>query len=138
MKHFLSESATWRVISELVDPAGKVVLSEGEAVVSVGRSVITNMQWLKSDEHFRRNDYRITPISATEMTIFPLAPDEPVRLGMLRVEGGKLFFKWRRDDSSLNGWEIVTRWRSTCYSYGAFYDGDRLLHNLSQTFNKMG
>ncbi len=136
MKHFLSEPGTWKVASEFVDPAGKVITSQGESVISVDRFGITNDQWLSSDEGSRQNSYRITPVSATEMTALSIDPEQPTLLGTLSVEGGKLFFKYRREGSAINGYEIISRCRSTCYSFGALFDGEKLLQNWSATLNK--
>lgn len=137
MKHFFSDSGIWKVIAEFVDPDGKVMHSEGESVISVGSDEIINETWVASEEINRRNTYKITPVSKSEMVAESLNPDLPHLTGVFSLDRSMLHFKYQVDGSSVNGYEIISRKDSVCYAYGAIYDGNTLLQTWTATLNKL-
>jgi hypothetical protein len=138
MKHYLSDSGIWKVIAEFVDPNGRVMHSEGESVVGVSKTGIVNDVWVSSDEINRRNTYLITvpQRGVGGMETSSQDPDQPCLRGTFNVDRNILHFKYRMDGSAINGYEIITRKKDTCYVYGENYDGEKLLATWTAMMNK--
>ncbi len=137
MKHFFSDSGTWKTTAEFVAPDGRVMLSEGETVISVGKDGVMSEAWVASEEINRRNTYRIIPVSATEMTAESVDPYQPYLTGALNIDRNNLHFKYRMEGSAVNGYEIITRKGTVCYAYGALYNGNSILQTWTATLNKV-
>lgn len=137
MKHYFSEPGTWKVTVEFVDSKGNVMNLEGESVISMDETGITNTMYVASEKINRRNEYRITNVSATEMAVESTDSNQPRLSGKFNVERNNLFFKYRIDETATNGYEILSRHQSVSYAYGALYDGDTLLGTWTAISNKL-
>ncbi len=137
MKHFFSDSGNWKVVAEFLYPDGTVMSSEGEAEIMVDKGGIFNEVRVDSLEIVRHNTYKITRVSKLEMFAESLDPDLPRLTGALRVDRNMLFFKYEMAEGDVNGYQIIHRHDTVCYTYGALYRGDMLTNTWTATLNKV-
>jgi hypothetical protein len=137
-QHFFSESGTWKVTGEFVAPNGNAMLSEGEAIVTVGSDgEIINRVRVASKKINRRGIYRIVPVSPEEMVCESLASASKRLTGRFNVDGNMVFFRYKMEDSERGGYLMIHRQDAVCYTHGTLSDGDTLLQEWSATLNKI-
>lgn len=136
MRHFLSESAVWQTTSEFVTPSGEVSNAEGESVISIFESEISNESWAQIGDIKRMNNYKITYVSPTELSYQSLNPELGRQTGVFFINGNTLFSKFKVEATLLNGYEIIRREGDACYAQGALYDDDKLINIWNATLNK--
>ncbi|MDR2040229.1 MAG: hypothetical protein LBQ60_20100 [Bacteroidales bacterium] len=136
MKHFLSESAIWKTSSEFVAPDGKISFAEGESVISIHGTEITNESWVQLESIKRSNHYKITRVSPSELIFESFNPELGKQTGIFNIDRNTVFSKFKIEETSLNGFEIIRREADTCYTQGALYDNDSLVNTWSAVMNK--
>jgi hypothetical protein len=137
MKHLFSESAIWKTTSEFVTPNGEISTAKGQSVISVGETEITNESWADVGGIRRMNNYKTTRVSGSEFTSESLNPELGKQTGIFNIDRNTLFSKFRIEETSLNGYEIIRREYDICYAPGALYDGDALVNTWTATMIKL-
>ncbi len=136
MKHFLSESAIWQTSSEFVTPEGIISKGEGQSIISIYENEIINESWAQLEDIRRTNNYRIIPVSSTEYVFESLNPELGKQTGVFNVDRNVLFSKFKIEETSLNGFEIIRREEDICYVQGALYKNDLLINTWFATMTK--
>lgn len=136
MKHLFSESAAWYTTSEFVTPDGKISCAKGKTIISVTEMEITNESWAELDGLRRANHYKITPVSQTRFDSESLNPELGKQIGLFSLDRNTLFSKFRIENTTLNGYEIIRREDDICYAQGALYDNDELINTWTAIMNK--
>ncbi|MDH6342146.1 hypothetical protein M2480_000525 [Parabacteroides sp. PFB2-12] len=136
MKHLFSESAIWETTSEFVASDGTISHAKGESVISVSEQEIVNESWAQLDEVRRVNNYKIVPVSSSMLLSESLNPELGKQTGVFHIDRNTVFSKFKIEESSLNGFEIIRREENTCYAQGALYDNDTLINSWTAIMNK--
>ncbi len=137
MKHFLSEPAVWKTISEFVAPNGEISKSEGESVISISETEITNESWTQIGDVKRINNYQLIPVSPGEFRYESFNPELGKQTGVYNIDRNTIFSKFKVEATSLNGYEIIRRENDVCYAQGALYGGDKLLNTWNAILSKL-
>jgi len=137
MKHLFSESAIWQTTSEFVAPDGKISHAEGKSVIIISKTEITNKSWADVDGIRRVNNYKITPVSQSEFISESLNPELGKQTGMFNLDRSTLYSKFRIEDTSLNGYELIRREGNICYAQGALYENDILINTWRAKMTKV-
>lgn len=137
MKHLFTESAVWETTSEFVSPEGKISHAKGESIISVNETEITNKSWVELDKIKRVNNYKITPVSPFKLTSESLNPELGKQTGIFNIDRNTIFSKFKIENTTLNGYEIIHRQGDTCLVHGALYDNDTLINTWSANMNKI-
>jgi len=136
MKHLFSESTLWYTTSEFVAPDGKISRAKGESVISVGTAEITNESWVEMEGVRRKNNYKITPVTQSEFTSESFNPELGRQTGIFNIDRNTIFFKFRIENTSFNGYEIIRREDTVCYAQGALYNNNTLINTWTATMYK--
>ncbi len=136
MKHLFSESALWKTTAEFVAPDGTISGAEGESLISIRGTEIINESWVQLGELRRTNNYKITPVSATEFNSESLNPELGKQIGIFNIDRSTIFSKFTIENSALGGYEIICREGDICRAQGARYDGNTLINTWSATIRK--
>ena len=124
MKHLLSESASWSTTSEFVTSEGHVSEATGRSAITIQEKEIINTSWVQLGKVKRENNYKIISISDTKYHYESINPELGNQIGVFIADRNILYSKFKIEDSSLNGFEIIRREGDTCFAYGALYDND--------------
>lgn len=135
-KHFLSETATWSTHSEFVSPEGNISTGQGESQILVNNNVVTNESWVQLGHRQRMNSYSIEKISEQHYTFESDNPELGKQYGTFHVDRNVIYSHFTFNDSSLTGFEIITRHDDNCLAMGALYKGDHLLNSWKSVMNK--
>lgn len=133
MPHLFSESAAWRTTSEFVTPDGHITAARGCSVITVDDAVIENESWADLEGQRRTNNYRITQVTPTSFESQSVNPELGKQVGQFSLDRDTLYSKFRIEDTSLNGFEIIRREGDLCHAQGALYDGDALVNTWTAT-----
>lgn len=136
MIHLFSESATWDTTSEFVSPEGESSYAQGQSVISVREQEIINDSWAQIGKIKRINEYRIIPVSSSKMISDSLNPELGKQTGIFHIDKNRIFFKFKIEGTTLNGFEIIRREGDTCFAEGALYDKDELINTWNATMIK--
>ncbi len=137
MKHLFSESALWKTTAEFVAPDGTISRAEGESLISIRGTEIINESWVQLGELRRTNNYKITPVSATEFNSESLNMELGKQIGVFNIDRSTIYSKFEIEGSAFGGYEIICREGDICYVQGALYDGNTLINTWSATMHNV-
>lgn len=128
MKHFLSESTIWQTTSEFITPNGQISYGMGETAITVLHDKIINNSWAQLGNIKRENNYIIRQISDNRYVSESSNPELGIQTGVYDIDKNTVFFKFKIEGTSMNGFEIIRREGDNCHAQGALYDDNSLIN----------
>jgi len=135
--HLLSDTAEWMTNSEFVDKDGNILRAIGEAKIMVSGGVISNESWTCIDGKRVCNCYKIDKETESR---FRFECDNTAlgkQTGDFNIDRNVLFSKFKVNDTSMKGFEIIVKDEDECLVYGTLYDGDELVNTWRTIMVKM-
>ena len=136
-KHLLSDTAEWMTNSEFVDKDGNIMRAIGEAKIMVAGGVISNESWTCIDGKRVCNCYKIDKETESRYHFECDNTALGKQTGDFNIDRNVLFSKFRVNDTSMKGFEIIVKDEDECLVYGTLYDGDELVNTWRTIMVKM-
>lgn len=136
MNHLLSETARWITETEFVYPDGSISKGKGESNIDVKAQIVINNSRTMFGQTEITNDYVIRLNSDNEYMFESVNPELGILNGVFNIDRNLIFSKFVIQNTTLNGFEIISREEDTCFAHGALYDGQTLINTWNAVMKK--